>query len=119
MFNQLLSETQITTLDVVGPIHFPMRKGKEGQFSIKDELFYYPEYYIMSQLSMQRVITPTEVLVADAKLRKEVEGVVAYHRERFASFIEEYKDTFVPHEVYVEWLLKRFPGRVKLRRLSV
>lgn len=47
-----------------------------------------------------------------------VDNLVSYHERFFADFLEKYKEDCVPHELYVDWLLGWFPGRVSVKSLE-
>ncbi len=99
------------------------RIGTEGPINLENELVNLwgaPEIFIMVKPKMELIITDKDVFVdkENKELIENVKGVVKTHKEQFAKFVEKYKETCVPHAVYVEWLMKWYPGKVHLRSIE-
>lgn len=66
------------------------------------------------------IITPNAVYIynEDARLKQEIYNLLSYHHEIFDKFLDNYKDKCVPHEIYMDWLMKWFPGKIHLQSLQ-
>ncbi|MEK6823357.1 MAG: hypothetical protein AABY13_05985 [Nanoarchaeota archaeon] len=87
-----------------------------GEFQLHDEAF------ILVKPEPNLIITETRVhVLKGTRMEKEMRSLLAYHAAFFDDFLTEHpskKTGVIPHEVYVDWLMTWFPGRIRLKSLG-
>ncbi len=63
------------------------------------------------------IITESTVCVPKNQV-EEVKERIKHIQHKLSLFVEKYKLDTVPHEIYVNWLLTWFPGRIQTRTLQ-
>jgi hypothetical protein len=68
------------------------------------------------------ILTDSEAYVIEgSEMEKNVRGLLAYHKKMFDEFLADHasnKTPFVPHETYIKWLMRLFPGRIRIRSIG-
>ena len=88
--------------------------------------YYYPQEehedttFIMINPDLLLIITPDTVFIhaLQKEMIETVKGMLYFHHQLFDQFLERYKDTAVPHELYISLLRGWFPGLVHMRELE-
>jgi hypothetical protein len=76
----------------------------------------YGTYFIM--FNKRLLITEDKVFfLKSVDTKKKLKILIKSNKKIFDDFLDKYK-THVPHEVYIDWLIKWFPARIKLRLLD-
>ncbi len=64
------------------------------------------------------IIYPDKVLVS-SNLKDKVESIISCFFDTFSNFIEEYKSaSSIDHVLYIDWLVKWFPGMIHFRSIE-
>lgn len=118
IFNDFLSRTGVQAIDTPGNMQLTgERNAIDGPIDYtlgKESQSLYPEYFISEDGSI--IIGENNIYVVDGA--EKIQKIVDTHREQFSTFVAEYKDSFVPHTVYIDWLLTWFPGKVRVRSIG-
>lgn len=120
VFNYLLAELGFAQvlMKECAVLEDTTRVDKDGPVKAFDHWFEMPKGLII--VVPEKAVLVGEELWFDPRKFEEgfVENLVSYHQKFFADFLEKYKDDCVPHELYVDWLLGWFPGRVSVKSLE-
>ena len=77
-------------------------KGIKNDFFISDKL----------------IITEKRVYVTEG-IQKEVKNILDHYSTIFDKFLDENKNKlFISHDIYIDWLLSWFPGKIHIRSLE-
>lgn len=114
IFKYILQKLQIAVILIKIPANLDYKRlsdteyDKWGSESLKAETF----------LSKDFVISEDFVLVPK-EMEQKVKDIFSYYRPIFDEFVAECKDeTLVPHDIYIEWLIKWFPGKVHVKSIE-
>ena len=65
------------------------------------------------------IVITKDKLYVNEEMKKLVEPILSEFKKLGDEFVSEYRErSSVPHSVYIEWLLKWFPGRIHIRSLE-
>lgn len=68
-------------------------------------------------LDLPCIITEDTLLISKQYF-EETQKLLDYHRQIFEDFLNAHKNSVtIPHDIYIEWLLKWFPGMIHIRSL--
>lgn len=114
IFNYILQNLAIAVLLIKDPASLlhPRLADKEylqfGNEDMKDQTF----------ISKNLIITNTHIFV-EPEHKISVQNLLQYHAKIFDRFLEKYKEKdFIPHDVYIDWLLSWFPGKIHVRSIE-
>lgn len=76
--------------------------------------------FILINPGKELIITESEVLYNkdDKETEKILNNIISYQDIQFTEFLERYKDKCVPHEIYIDWIMKWFPGKIHINYIN-
>jgi len=100
------------------------RTGEEGTIELEGRDEGWQEYaedevIVMTDPDSRFIFTDSHVYIdADDTTKKKVKDLIDSHIDTFNTFLDDYKERNVPHELYVDWLMKWFPGKIEVKSIE-
>lgn len=119
LFNLLLSNLSISTIEIKNiKINENRYLNLFGEHSLPSEAWDVslegPVFFVKKPF----IIFDRNKAYVTKEMMPSIHQSIDFMNQIFNNFVEKFNDVFVPHEIYINWLLRCFPGMIHIKSIG-